>query len=252
MDYGNIMAAPVGHIICAISLLNSGVSNISDKNAFLAGTSFPDIRYISSVKRATTHKVESRSLKYVLEASTSFEAGRRFHVFIDREREKHMLKHGAYQFIKNGPLRTQMLKLIEDHILFSKLDKIESHHVFGKIYQEERDFSVDDSTINVWHKILATYLDQSHWFNAVRYYKTLREFQNVHGFPKDFFSQIWMGIRTMSFFVYAYFQMEKLSRDKNLRAIIMDFYDNKMREIIKTHQKDANHRPVDLHALAPP
>jgi hypothetical protein len=102
-------------------MLNSGMVNLADKNAFLAGTSFPDIRNTTpDVSRATTHHSNARGLPPVLSAKTPFEAGRLFHVFIDREREKHMREHNAYRFLGNGPLRTQLLKIIEDHILFEK------------------------------------------------------------------------------------------------------------------------------------
>ena len=41
------MAAPAGHIFCALVFLNSGISDIKDKNALLVGTSFPDIRNVT-------------------------------------------------------------------------------------------------------------------------------------------------------------------------------------------------------------
>lgn len=247
------MAAPVGHIVCALALLNSPSANIIDKHAFLVGTNFPDIRYISDVHRSTTHKLYDSSLGHVLEAPSSFEAGRRFHVFVDREREKHMQEHHAYRFIKNGPLKTQMLKLIEDHIMFDKLkDRFNAKEVFNKIYDEERAFLLEDQVILAWHNLLNTYLDQTYWFDVVRYYRSLTKFRIAYGLPDGFFDNIWLSLRTIGFFIYVYFQIEKLSRNQELKAIILDFYDNKMPNIIKSYFLESSKRTVFKQVHGPP
>lgn len=229
------MAAPAGHIFCALAFLSTG-GEIADKNAFLVGTNFPDIRYTTDVPRSTTHKILRHDLNYVLETDSSFEAGRRFHVFVDEEREKYMRERGALRFVEEGPLKTQMLKLIEDHILFHKLkNKFDPAQVFSKIYDEERKFSLDDSSIETWHRLLSTYLDQSHWFNVTRYFKTFGELKKVYGFSENYFDNFWLSLKTLGFFIYAYFQVEKLSRNQELRNIIFDFYEIKMPDIIKSH-----------------
>lgn len=262
---GPIVAAPVGHIVCALALLNSGTINIADNGAFLAGTSFPDIRYISNVSRASTHQSKVRGLKPILEAKNSFEAGRLFHVFVDRERERHMQEHGAYRFVKNGPLRTQLLKIIEDHILFEKLiNRFNAQEVFGKIYNEELNAMVSESDLKTWHHLLMTYLNQNHWFNFIRYYQSLLEFQKAYhrhhaGWPNNF----WQQIKTFGFFVYVYFQIETLSRDQELKSIILDFYEDKIERLIRNYEplakeklpalkvsfNQSNHSPVFFSIL---
>jgi hypothetical protein len=247
------VAAPVGHIICALALLNSGKAPIADQNAFFAGTHWPDIRYITDINRSTTHKFSGDGLDYVLDTDSSFELGRRFHVFVDREREKHMKKHDAYRFIKNGPLKTQMLKIIEDHIMFDQLKgRFDAEEVFGRIYEEERNFLVKESDIITWHNLLRTYLDQSSWLTAFRYYNTLAEFQKAYGLPDELYKNLWSRIRTIGFFIYAYFQVEKLSREPELRAIILDFYQNRIQELIETIDKQRNDRTVELESLSEP
>jgi hypothetical protein len=247
------VAAPVGHIVCALAFLNSDATHIADRNAFLVGTNFPDIRYISDVHRSITHKLEDEGLAYVLAASSSFEIGRRFHVFVDHEREKHMKAHDAYRFVKNGPLKTQMLKIIEDHIMFNKLKgKFDPYVVFGRVYEDEQKFFVTDAQIKTWHSLLTTYLDQRYWFNCYRYYITLCEFQRAYGLPNHFFENMWVGLRTFGFFIYAYFQVEKLSRNKELRAIILDFYENQIEKIIRASRDDGTEKTVELHSLDPP
>jgi hypothetical protein len=243
------MAAPVGHIVCALAFLNSGAVDIADRNAFLVGTNFPDIRYISGIHRSATHKVDDEDLTHVLMATTSFEAGRRFHVFVDREREKYMRKHNAYRFLKNGALKKQMLKIIEDHIMFKKLkDTFEARNVFNKIYEEERSYSIDDKELKTWHLLLMTYLNQTYWFNFLRYYKTLIEFQKAYGLPSEFFGNFWQSIKTLGFFVYAYFQVESLSRNQELRDIILNFYENKIQKIIRPLNNSSNNHTVKRHS----
>ncbi|HXW53111.1 MAG TPA: hypothetical protein VEL47_03290 [Myxococcota bacterium] len=246
------MAAPVGHIVCALALLNSGTVNIVDRDAFLVGTNFPDIRYISDVRRSTTHRTDGEGLKGVVNAETPFEAGRRFHVFVDREREKYMRDHDAYRFVKNGPLKTQMLKIIEDHIMFEKLkDKFDAKKTFRRIHDEERSYSVSEKELETWHQMLTMYLDQSYWFNVFRYYRSLMAFQEAYGLPSELFGNFWQGLKTLGFFIYAYIQVEILSRNQELRAIILDFYENKMEEIIRLHQQEEQEQTAHRYSPNP-
>lgn len=225
------MAAPVGHIICALAVLNSGHA-IEDKNAFLAGTSFPDIRYVSQLSRAHTHKLESSKLSDVLNAS-SFEAGRRFHAWVDLEREKFMKKEGAYDIVKDVPYPTHMLKIIEDEVLLEKKKlEINPQQIFGQIYAEELAFLPDEARLKAWHRILITYLDDSSWFHFIRYFKAYREYQKLTHKSEGFFKDLKFKIKAFGFFIYAYAQVYKLSQDPKLRNIILGFYEDKITELI--------------------
>lgn len=240
------MAAPVGHIVCAIAFLNSGNIAINDHNKFFAGTNLPDIRYITDIRRATTHKMEGEGLGHIFEAPNAFEAGRRYHVFVDIEREKFMRERDAYRFVKNGPLRTQMLKMVEDHILFDKLKgRFDAEAVFSRIYDEERNYGISDDNLQTWHRILTTYLDQSSWFNFPRYYRSLMAFQSAYGLPNEFFGNFWQSVKTLGFLVYAYFQVEMLSRNPELRKIVLDFYEKEINNIIDVHVGAVRKQTVD-------
>lgn len=245
------VAAPIGHIVCALALLNVTTS-VVDPNAFLAGTSFPDIRYVTDVSRSATHRSEQRSLSYVLESESSFEAGRRFHVYVDREREKHMRQHNAYSFIKNGPLKTQLLKLVEDHILFDQVrGKINRHAIFSQIYPEELSYGLTVSSIDTWHRILKEYFDDSHWFSIYRYYKALVVFKEAYSGSAKLFSDFWMGIRTIGFLIYAFVQVVRLSRNEELRAIILDFYNHKMPQLLEKERELLRDKTVERPSFGP-
>lgn len=241
------MAAPVGHIFCALALLNSGTADIVDKNAFMAGTNFSDSRYVTKVSRASTHKLKGDHISDVLDTPSAFEAGRRYHVFVDRAREQYMVKHNAYAALeKNGAFKTQMLKLIEDRILFEKIKgKINVPEIFSKIYPEERLYNLTDKEIETWHNLLIAYLDESRWFHITRYFHTFMLFRKAYGLPKQFFANFWQSLRSIGFFIYAYYQVEKLSRDAELRAIILDFYENEIERLIRLPKVTLDHKKSD-------
>lgn len=50
----------------------------------------------------------------------------------------------------------------------------------------------------------------------------------------------------------AYFQIEKISREKKLREIILDFYDHKINELIKAHAKKIEREKHCGSVRAPP
>jgi hypothetical protein len=220
------MAAPVGHIFCALALFNSG-HEVLDKNAFLAGTSFPDIRYVSSLNRKETHKLSSTKLASVLDA-TPFEAGRRFHAWVDLEREKYMKAMNAYEFFKDMPYKSHMLKFTEDRILWDKEKlKINSHEIFGKIYEEEKDY-LSESQIKIWHGILATYLDTGHNFYFTRYLSTWMELRKLE---KPLIKDWWSKIKFFGLALYAYVKIIRLSKDPKLKAIVLGFYEDKISKL---------------------
>ena len=228
------MAAPVGHIICALALLNSGTVKIADPQAFYAGTLFPDIRYITSIERKATHQLKESNLSYVKKADSSFELGRRFHVFVDHKREEYMREKGAYAFVENGPYSTQMLKMVEDTILFDKLKgRFETAEIFDHVYPEEKTYKIDDKALQAWHLILKRYLDPRPSINISRYYQAIKAYKNAFGVPDRLFKDFWTSAKTLVSFLYAYIQIERLSRDEKLRAIVLDFYENKINELIK-------------------
>lgn len=224
------MAAPVGHIICALALINSGKINISDKDAFLVGTSFPDIRYITNIERRITHKFDGNDLIYIFNTESSFEMGRRFHIFVDQEREKYMKDHKVYKFIKPTLPKTHTLKIIEDHILYPRLLAFDSHQVFYKIYDEELEYGLKKEEIRKWHDILETYLMNTK-FNSFRYWRTFLLLPKEIMWKQKTYG-LWSKTKNFFMLIYAYFQIENISRNQELRNLIFTFYDHHMVKIL--------------------
>jgi hypothetical protein len=228
------VAAPVGHIICALALLNNSAIKMSDPENFFIGTSFPDIRYVANLDRKTTHKLKENNLSYVLKAPTSFEGGRRFHVLVDKKREEHMRNNNAYRFVENNNFKSHMLKMVEDKILFDRLKNtnFNAQKIFTNINEEERSYGLDDRVLKGWHKVLAGYLDTHTWFSLTRYYQAFAAYKQAFGAPKRLFQDLWTSLKTLGFLCYAYAQIEILSRNKEVQAIVLDFYDKKIPELI--------------------
>jgi hypothetical protein len=220
------VAAPVGHLFCALVFLNSGHAEVKDKAALMAGTSFPDIRYIAPISRKLTHRLAENNMRYVASAPSSFEMGRRLHVRVDKEREKYMKAHDVYRFVKDEPYPTHLLKLVEDNILFEKLGNLQDlNSIFDKVYIEEQSYGLSDAQIRSWHNILKSYLNPNHYFNFFRYYSAASQYKKEFGLPEKLFGNFWQSIKTITFFFAAYFKIEKLSRNVELRKLILDFYE---------------------------
>lgn len=226
------MAGPVGHIVSALALLNNPLAQIASKNDFLLGTSFPDIRYISEISRSKTHILNEISFAHVLKGKTDFEKGRRLHVFLDYKREEYMKKNDVYRFVPKGPLKTQMLKLVEDKVLFSDLTNFNPKEILGSVSDEEKSYGVSEKDINRWHDLLMTYLRPDYWLSFSRYFRSLWLFQEAYGLPKELTDGFLAKMKTFGFLVYAYFQLEKLSRDEELKKLIQRFYHEEFPKII--------------------
>jgi hypothetical protein len=145
-----------------------------------------------------------------------------------------MKAHEAYKFVGSGPLKTQMLKIVEDHILYPRLKgNFLPRVVFSHIYEEEKAYLINESDIKTWHRLLVSYLDSNYWFNSWRYFRTFLLFQKEISWHKDSYN-FWDKIKNLGFLLYAYFQVESKSKDKELHHIIIDFYDNHMPHILES------------------
>ncbi|MDR3169871.1 MAG: hypothetical protein LBU27_09370 [Candidatus Peribacteria bacterium] len=111
------MATPATHIILSEPFLKQHPD--IDRNAFLVGTSLPDIRYLDkNIPRDKYHK-ENVDLRQVLQQSTDFERGVFFHNFVDQWRDKFYIERGIYTFGEDEIFITS-LKGLEDEVFYEK------------------------------------------------------------------------------------------------------------------------------------
>lgn len=155
-------AGPMVHAYLGLQWLEQNGKDMSDqdKQAFMLGTLFPDIRYLIGVPREKTHFMV-RSLREVAQGKTAFEKGMRFHSFVDIQRNQFLRTHAVYQAFKKLPKshRELFIKVVEDEITFNKIEPSVRDTVklyLAQTHQEEEAFA-DLSMITKWHLGLTYY-----------------------------------------------------------------------------------------------
>jgi len=156
------MAAPITHILFT-TVLSKNVSN-----EFIAGVSFPDIRYLGSISRERTHMYGVDRLT----DTTSFISGMAFHQYIDELRGEYWKHNGIYERLPDTPLTAQALKFCEDIILY---DSSDISHSFADIFQDTQGVSMKYSdTISYqeterWYQLMAHYLSEKPNLEKIAY-----------------------------------------------------------------------------------
>ncbi len=156
------MAAPITHVMLAEKIL---ASQLVDKNRqkFLVGTSFPDIRYFDNLDRQITH-FKGVTMAEVRQ-SDSFTAGLKFHSLVDEAWENFYIKQPDYPFVLEPKHLTGMsLKFLEDEIYYRWVnDWPEMVNFFIEVLPGELTISSSSSAkeIGTWHRILINYFKQA-------------------------------------------------------------------------------------------
>lgn len=144
-----------------------------NNEAFLYGNIFPDIRYLGSIPRNSTH-FKKLQLSDIKNTSSSFVAGMKLHSFVDEKREQFAKKHGVYNLIRKYETvyDVTLLKLLEDQYFWnvemakSALNMID-HYPFKKI-----DFAkIDEKTFIKWNAWLHIYFSKPLSENISEYSK---------------------------------------------------------------------------------
>lgn len=153
------MASQVAHIVYAEKYFEKYPSTI-DKDQFLLGCVFPDIRRIDpKVKRRDTHLILG-ALNLDFSYLDSFHAGWKFHLYCDMRREEILNALGFYAEEGSAAMLNLPAKLLEDELLYGQYLNWE------KVTQYFRDTPIVDSGINVsretfelWYAIVAKYIE---------------------------------------------------------------------------------------------
>ena len=222
------MAAPATHIILALRLPLLPEKN---KQEFIIGTSFPDIRYLGVIEREKTHNNQA-TWKTIQQESSSFKAGMDFHALVDRMREDYMIEHNVYDKVSKSQRASQILKIFEDTLLYEKIDNWnEIACYFDTIHEEELRFDIKEYDIKRWHKILQDYLRKKpNESQLIKFYTHLKYDSKI--------TRSLLGlIRTLANKFNVPMSLNKelqeiqgifnqLESDPKLRTTIIDFYDN--------------------------
>lgn len=152
------MAAPVTHVIYAEKVYNKYFADKSKKDFFI-GTSMPDIRYQAGLHRDHTHR-EDTNLEEII-SKNAYEAGYLTHAFVDVKRREYIRANGIDDIIEYSPLVGIATKMIEDYILYDKIDYWdEIVDYFNDFLPEQDSLPVSKEVVLKWHKTLQDYFAQ--------------------------------------------------------------------------------------------
>lgn len=180
------MATPITHIVLAKELLDTQPNSFSKKD-FLIGTSFPDIRHLGVIERDKTHNPEV-TLNEVLNTTNSFQSGLLFHSLVDEVREKFIQDNDIYSLVPKSKYIILALKLVEDEILFHRIDNWrEITEYMNVVLDEEMVFQIEKDNLKRWHTLLRDYFSRKptkdtreRFFMAIGFNKeTIEEIEKI-------------------------------------------------------------------------
>ncbi|MFH0969808.1 MAG: hypothetical protein V1804_04850 [Patescibacteria group bacterium] len=155
------MASQVAHIIYAKKYFEKSDFLSEEKDEFILGCTFPDIRRIDgNIKRKDTH-LRFYPLDLNLENLTPFEAGWKFHLYCDMRREEILNSYDFYSLKYTNEFWNHPAKMFEDELLYEKYDNWEKlANYFNDVPIISNGINVPQGTFELWYSILASYIKQ--------------------------------------------------------------------------------------------
>lgn len=155
------MASQISHIVYADKYLNKYPSNKINRDEFILGTVFPDIRRVAkNIKRSDTHSTLG-PIDLNFNGLSSFRAGWEFHLYCDIKREEILNQHNFYSIKGTTDFVCTSSKLLEDRIIYNQYDNWKKLESFFKNPPEiNTGINVSHETFKYWYAILAEYISQ--------------------------------------------------------------------------------------------
>jgi hypothetical protein len=155
------MASQVAHIVYANKFFEKYDLLPDEKDEFILGTTFPDIRRIDgSIKRKDTH-LNFYPIDLNFENLTPFEAGWKFHLYCDMRREEILNEYDFYSLKYTEEFFNQPAKMLEDEIIYGKYNNWEKlENYFNDAPFISNGIDVPRETFELWYSILASYIKQ--------------------------------------------------------------------------------------------
>jgi hypothetical protein len=153
------MASQISHIVYAKKLFEQYDLLPEEKDEFILGTTFPDIRRIDGdIKRRDTH-LRFSLVDLNFDGMTPFEAGWKFHLYCDMRREEILNNYDFYSLKYTNDFSGQAAKMLEDEIAYDSYDnwkKIADY--FDNVPLVSTGIDVPQETFGLWYSIIATYV----------------------------------------------------------------------------------------------
>lgn len=171
------MASQIAHIVYAKKYLESlelakmkgklkvetflAVENKLNKDEFILGAVFPDIRRIDQkITRQDTH-LQFTPLNLDFSGLTSFQAGWKFHLYCDMRREAILNKEQFYSLKNTDKFYGAPAKLLEDEIIYEEYNNWEKIvNYFRNPPYIKTNIAITKETFYLWYAILAKYMEK--------------------------------------------------------------------------------------------
>lgn len=176
-SFSNCFAAAARtHYYFALMLLNAYEIELDEeqKNKFILGNLQPDIRYLTKQKRSNTHynNVSIDDILINIENNKLYKAGALAHSFLDMHRSDFLKAYPKRDVIvkiinSSDNLRKnnlQILKLVEDEIIYQKYNQQQLTNVFNSdLYKEETELDnrISKDKLLKWRAIQGYYFSNS-------------------------------------------------------------------------------------------
>jgi len=243
------MPGLISHIVIALSILNGPLAD-KNKQEFLVGTCFPDIRYLAEIDRKKTHNF-SATLKSIQTEPSSFKAGMDFHNVVDMVWFDYIEKHSVLKMLPQNSHAHKYLKLFADTLLYRQIKNWQPiAQLFDTVWDQEKILNIPDHTIKGWHEFIQFFCEtpQPEIKEILFLYLMIKiksKFFTVPFLIRRFIQDILNKISVLLFAKTERF-MENLQQNEQLKQILLYFYDNF--EAILT-QYEQEHTPITVLAL---
>jgi len=155
------MASQVAHIVYAKKYLEKFPSNEIDRDEFLLGCVFPDIRRVAeNLTRSDTHMAfEPINLNFT--GLNSFQAGWKFHLYCDMRREEILNRHKFYDIAGGNGRSWQANKMLEDELLYDVYNNWEKLvHYFNNAPLVKLPTGLSEQSFAFWYAMVARYIQE--------------------------------------------------------------------------------------------
>jgi hypothetical protein len=157
-------AAPVVHIYCADLYFQHCKPTYTQeqRDSFMRGNLFPDIRYVAHIPRTETH-VKDVTLTQINNTKDPFVAGKLFHSYVDEQREKVAQRAKIYDHLITIPQKhkSRFLKGVEDELCYNKITPRQVISALRKYDSAEKNSGISFLILSTWHRILQEYVKTS-------------------------------------------------------------------------------------------
>ncbi|MFA7209616.1 MAG: hypothetical protein WC120_05040 [Parcubacteria group bacterium] len=155
------MASQISHIVYAKKYLEKYPFSIANRDEFLLGCVFPDIRRLAeNLTRKGTHRVFD-SVDLDFKGLSSFRAGWKFHIYCDMRREEILNKHGFYELTNDNGKFWQANKMLEDELLYGVYNNWEKLvHYFNHAPVVKLPEGLSRQSFELWYAIIARYIEE--------------------------------------------------------------------------------------------